>query len=194
MLVAPLVFKILVYGLLGIAAACAVIALVLRDRAKRQAAETLPEAAIDRPTRRMVRRVAPVLGMLAALAGAWQLWRHGSDVVIVGKGPSPERRVYIGARDHYRSMPHENADLVSIWRDPTWVVNESGVPLKLITIAYGENHGMAPVTIPPGSLGGAKSINYIGPDDTPPDSIEVNESKEVADLHVTGRTHTWLTW
>jgi hypothetical protein len=192
-LVAPLVYKILLYGLLGVAAACAVLALVLRDRAKRQAAETLPEAAIDRPTRRMVRRVAPVLGMLAALAGAWQVWRHSIDVIVVGKGPSPVRHVYLGARDHYSSQPHDDA-LTSVWRNPTWVVNESGVPLKLITVAYGEHHGWPPVTLPPGQLAGVKSVNYIGPDDTPPDSIEVTESKEVADLHVTGETHTWLTW
>lgn len=141
----------------------------------------------------MIRRVAPVLGMLAALGGAWQLWRHSTDVIVVGEGPSPVRHVYIGARDHYSAMPGD-ATYLSIFRNPTWVVNESGVPLKLISIAYGERHGMPPLVLPPGQHAAVKSVNYIGPDDPPPDSIEVAETKEVADLHVTGELHTWLTW
>jgi hypothetical protein len=108
-------------------------------------------------------------------------------------GPVATRRVYLGARDHYTSQPRDPNSLEG-FRDPTWIVNQSGRPLTVTEIGYGELHSWPPFRPPfklaPGSLVNVESVDYIGPDDLPPESIEVSKSKEVADLHI----RTWVTW
>jgi hypothetical protein len=193
-----LVAQLALYGLLGLAAASALLGRLLREAATRRAAQakTLPTATVPNPRRQFVRRVAPVLGSLAFLAGAWQVHRHSIDVVIFDAapaGPVATRRVYLGARDHYTSQPRDENSL-GISSYPTWIVHQSGRPLTVEVIGYGERHSWPSFKLAPGSLVDVASVDYIGPDDLPPESIEVSQSKQVADLHVTGRTRTWVTW
>jgi hypothetical protein len=154
-----LVAQIALYGLLGLAASWVLLGLLLHQARRAFQTVTVPTATVPNPRnprRQFVRRVAPVFGIIALLAGAWEVSHHSVDVVIFDAspaGPVATRRVYFGALDHYTSQPRDPHSFGS-FHDPTWIVNQSGRPLTVILIGYGDAHLPWPIefALAPGSL------------------------------------------
>jgi hypothetical protein len=103
--------------------------------------------------------------------------------------------VYIGDKNEFRT-----SDTISIGaalevrRHPTWIINESDKPLDIIEVAYGDALGWPRTTLQPGQRAATSSIDYIGPNDTPPQTITVTSASESTARFHTGETRTWLTW
>lgn len=148
----------------------------------------MPVARIGPPSRRFVGRVAPVLALVGALAGMWQLHQHATDVVVINPDMHGTRAVYLGDRDYYAQLPRRDDFDDRLPRNPTWIVNASQRTVQVVKVYYGPGKG-APIG--PGELGVAPSVDYLGPGEQPPpggahDSTLFSRNK---DAYV-----TWVTW
>lgn len=159
MLIPFLAYVFIQVLLAALALACIAIIWVRRRRR-----DPVAVARIDRPTRRFVRRIAPALLLVGALAGMWQLHTHATDVVVIDPDLREVRAIYLGDPDYYEGLPRT----VSLrdWRsDPTWIVNRSHRTIQVVPVYYGPEKGQP---LGPGELGVASSVDYVGPDDVPP--------------------------
>ena len=173
------------YGSAGVAAIGAAIAI-----ARRRARRWQPD---DRevPRRGPVARFAPlVLIVCGALGAAWA-WRHSIDVLLVLDGaghPRVERRLATSIDEPIASGARATLDNPIF--EPLWLVNESSTTVRVETIQYGGSSDVAlddpPIVFPPHTAGVFYRIEYVGPDDRPPDHVMGNV--------VFGDFRYWLTW
>lgn len=191
MLVSAVTYRVLMYGALALAGVWLLVGGVAGEIAERRARVPGAELA-NRRVRRGVAKLVVAIGAIASLGAAWWIYRHASDVVFFRDGadePTSDRRVYLGARDHFRA-----SDDVGCGRDPTWIVNESTRTVEVRTIGYGLSHTPTPATLVPHATGCAKSVDHIGPSDAPPDEVEVTTTDELRRNDLVGARRVWVTW
>lgn len=182
MLVSLAIYRVMLVVTAIALAAC--LGLVLIDRLRAAAPVLVAPARLSRPM--FVRRVAPVLGLIAAIAACWHLCARATDVVVIRDGGAATRSVYLGAPDHYDGLPRRDERDAGIPRDPTWILNESDRTVLIVTLVYDHRERTA---IAPGELAVVPAVEYLGPDDALPTTCPTSTvGPEVRD------TCSWVTW
>lgn len=160
--------------------------------------QKLPEATlVSRPPRNGV--LWQLVGGFALIGGPaasiW-IWFHSNGVVFVRDDPGNprtpriERQTWVG--ETYRGprslarYPNERT---------TWIVNQSSHELTAASIGYGDAKTYEAIIIPPGASLPVESVDYVGPDDSPPNWIEVKVPKPENNMTPSvSASRVWLTW
>ena len=172
MLISSSTHTLLLYGSLAVAAACVGVIVLREDGSKG------------------IVRQLPVGGILVGLAAALWVYLHHTEVVVVHDGSNgleAERLVALTSPGY--SQPPGKSELSALY-DPSWVVNESSKPVRIVHVTYGRMYGVGdsePDILAPGMVVQLGDVDHIGPDDVPPRSVEVDSRIPIA-----GRT--WVTW
>lgn len=195
MLVPPIVRDLLFFG--GFAAGLGgMVAVWLGGRAtmdaRQRKREALPDATLaGRPLRNgpLWQLVGGALLLSGPVFALW-IWANTHRIAFVsddGERLVVRRATWIGS-----PFPAENA-LESPSRRASWIVNQSSRPVQAQVLGYGSATTQRPEPIPPGRSLSVGSIDYVGPEDPPPDSIRVVVSEDIARLGPTEQ-RVWLTW
>jgi hypothetical protein len=179
------------YGLLGLAG----LAVLYYAYRPKQRPDTIPTAKVlGRGSRlRPLLRFVPITCLLGCPFAAWFLNHSSYDVLVVHDDPIEGAYAIRMVRLGEPSYPRAPGNKPSDWGlDHLWVWNDSTQNVRIETFSYG---GMSfgngvPDVIPPGTAVTTYSIDYIGPHEHPPTSLEVEGIE--AKLHQTSRS--WLTW
>jgi hypothetical protein len=197
-LVPPVVHTILFYGgfVIGVGGLICVGIGGVASKKKKQ--EPLPEAvlAARRPRNGVLWQLLGGFALIGGPAASIWLWFHSNHVVFVmndaGNPATPQirRQVWIGG-----PYPAQHSLDDHPGRRVTWIVNESSRELSAQSIGYGDSHTWQPTLIPPGASLPVHSVDYIGPNDPPPDAITVKQSRDVANAGIPASAQrVWLTW
>jgi hypothetical protein len=172
--------------------ACGGIAILYYAYRDKPEPEQLPRAELaGNRWRSRVRPWVPRIALVGGFAGAWLLNHFSVDVIVVTDGPRAERMKRLGRPD-YRLAPGEQRHDDSVIGYDTWVLNSSQHTVRIETQSYGRSLWGAsdPTIIPPGTAAVTIGIDYIGPGNPPPSSLQVDGFE--AKVGVSSRY--WLTW
>jgi hypothetical protein len=190
MLVSRWFGSLLLYAALFIAI-CGFIA--IRVRPPRVRSTRVPGAVVVATRAQNVRRIVlwwlPFAVIVGGLLGALWIYGHSVDVDIVTDGPDGprvDRMVHLGATSFARELAPDDTSHLT---DPTWVINQSSITVRVEESQYGSGIGFGsePVKIPPGTAVAFLHIDDIGPNHPPPRSVESDSV-----VHMEWRY--WLTW
>lgn len=192
MLIGAATYSILFWGSLVVAGIGLLVQIARRDVARARGADRIPEAAIAgaRTWPRTLLRLAPIACMVAGGGGAVALYEAESTVVIVhdvgdGGDLRAERVVYLGD-------VATSCERVSPGTRGGWVINRARRDVRVETIQYGSIGfgGGTPTPVPAGKCRQVGDIDFIGPDDPPPQELDV----EGVDAQLNMAFRSWLTW
>jgi len=180
MIVAPIVYEMLLYGSLALVAGSIIVFY------KRDAPKVLPEAIARgsalRTLRRKIVRGAPWIGLIGGtIAAVWLYTQSTSFILVDDHGASWS--IQLGGTPDFANIDARHDDTRA---DRVWVVNRSKHVVRVVDVQYGVTpfpSGFAD-TVPPGDAEAFDDIDYVGPDDKPPDSVRGTGSA----------SRTWLTW
>ena len=163
MLVSRFAYECAVYG--GLVAIVASAWVAIRHR-ERRVEPKLPPATTGRSFRRYVARIAPVIVLLALLGGEWALLSHSYDAIVVERGPTARRAVFVG-------------EMTARGPGDTLLVNHSDQVLEFLQGDYGDYQER--YRIDPHAETRIPEVDYLGPDPHPPGGPLAER-------------RTWLTW
>lgn len=163
MLVSRFAYDCAVYG--GLVAIVASAWYAIRHR-ERRVEPKIPPATTGRSWRRYIARIAPVIVVIATVAGEWALLSNGHDAIVVEPGPSAHRAVLIG-------------ELTARGPGDVLVINRSEHYVKFVEVDYGDL--VERYRIEPRAETLVPEVDFLGPDHQPPAGAE-------------SLRHTWLTW
>ena len=146
----------------------------------------VPVATIVEPPRFDIWRWLPITALIGGLGGGYCFYDASHDVLIV-RADGATHYKHIGTPRYPLAHDAARSDYAN-----TWIVNDSLLAVRLETVSYGMTAWgqSAPTEIPTGLAIRTVSVDYVGPRDPPPSSIEASDID--AKLHFASRT--WLTW
>jgi hypothetical protein len=190
MLFSVTLFDIVFYGLLA-TSGISVLYYVYRRRYPNDA--RLPKAELVASRWRGITKWLPLSCLFGGVIGACNLKRHQHDVIRVHDvdgEPVASRMVRLTEPDYTLAPGQKRSELGF---EDTWVLNESSRNVYLETIDYGRSLGFgpsAPIEIPPGTAVTIYTVEYIGPNNRPPEALDVKGFE--AKMGSTSRS--WLRW
>lgn len=196
MLIAPNLYKVLLWSGVGIAVVAVIVMGVFAEIEEPR--KHLPTAVVakKKSRARALLRWLPAPAILLGLGFSAFVW-FSTDVVVVTEdadGPTGMRWKWIG-----RGLPYRTDG--SVPSDPTWIVNHTKRTLIVHTASYGDGATtLNPVEvpsarIPPGKEYATASVDYFGPDNEPPHTITVSQDKLLADNGIAPASYrVWVTW
>jgi len=154
--------------------------------ARRSDPDRLPEARLRAPSARLRATLPPVI---AAIAGAIALvmWLGGHHVAIVrddGSGLAVERVIRLGEPDVPLAPGSDDRH-----RDVS-IVNTSHRTVSYQDVVYGSLFNGDGTAIPPGTRLMVNRLDFVGPDDKPPQVIAADQVEGEMSFASRG----WLTW
>ena len=194
MLIPVWFYKGLFYGSLG-AALVSVLYYAYRPK-HAPSSDRIPRAEIAKSRARQLLPWLPRIGLIGGLALAWFLnhIEHGVVMVTDGDdGPTARRMKYLGTPDYPYAPGEKKPDYVFSFDE--YVVNHSSRPVRIELFSDGRDSlgfgGAAkPTIIPPGTSVITSGIEYIGPNDHPPEELHV----EGVEAKMGQTSRSWLTW
>jgi hypothetical protein len=189
MLIPSWLYTGVLYGCLAVSL---VALLYYAYRPKRPRARVLPAATVVATRMQHAKRWIPLACLVLPALAAFELNRTSHDVIRVrasGGTLRAARLVRLG-EPSYPLAPGVKRSEFGL--DHTWVMNDSPRTIRIESVAYGRSMfgSSEPTQIPPGTAATAYEIEYVGPNDAPPNSIEVDGIE--AKLNSSSRE--WLTW
>jgi len=186
MYIASVTRQVLLYG----GAAAAVAGVIWRVGNRRASALTAAEADAGQP-RPGWSRFAPAALVVCGLVTAYWSYRHSIAVVLVmddGGKPRVERKLAASVGEQL--APGARAELPNTLLDPVWLINQSATTVRVEMVQY-DTAGTPPldsrpVSFPTNTAGAFYHIDFVGPDDQPPNRVMGSA--------LVGTFKYWLTW
>lgn len=161
-------------------------------RPKRPRTRGLPAATVVGTRMQRAKRWIPLACLVVPALGAFELNRVSHDVIRVRESDGKlhaARLVRLGEPTYPLApgVKHSEFGL-----DDSWVLNDSPRTIRIESVAYGSSMfgSSDPTQIPPGTAATAYEIEYVGPSDVPPNSIEVDG----VEAKLRSSSRQWLTW
>jgi len=199
MLLAPLLYKVMLYGALALVVfgfALLKIANAPKPAPPVPSATTAPGGTQRGAGKRIAMSLGGLLGAMAAAYAAFTIYRHKTDVVFVEDHDGKliaYRKVWLGEQGHFTATK-DSYQWGYVGRDATWIVNTTTRPLRIEFAAYGQGTPTAPRPIDAGETLAVTQVDYLGPDDSPPSSIKVSQDGESISMRKDAAFRYWLTW